>query len=117
MIIFTDTDCSNNNRPDYEYCRLFSTALLIYYGYLGWLGPDQSSSISSRAPYWLSTGLLVYCEALNTGMKEEKDSIIQYLICQNGHMLLAHMKMNATYVKVKTVKTVKVKITEHLDFL
>jgi len=49
------------------------------------------------------------CEALDTGMKEDKDSI-QYLAFQNGHMLLAHM--NATYVT-----TVKVKITEHLDFL
>src|SRR6218665_830441 len=51
-------DCSNNNRPDYEYVRLFNTALLIYYGYVVWVGRDQSSSISSRAPYWLSTGLV-----------------------------------------------------------
>ena len=51
------------------------------------------------------------CEALDTGMKEERDST-QFLTCQNGRMLLAHKKMNATYVK-----TVKVKITEHLDFL
>jgi len=53
----------------------------------------------------------VCCEVLDTGMKEDKDSI-QYLTCQKGHMLLAHMKMNDTYVN-----TVKVKITEHLDFL
>src|SRR6218665_3563879 len=31
----------------------------LYYGYLGWLGPVQSSSIFSRAPSWLSTGLLL----------------------------------------------------------
>jgi len=53
-------------------------------------------------------------EALDTGMKEDKDSI-QYLTCPNGHMLLLHMKMNATFATY--VKTVKVKITEHLDFL
>ena len=51
------TDCFNNNRPDYEYGRL--AALLIYYGFLGYKGPDQSSSISSRALYWLSTGLVL----------------------------------------------------------
>ena len=57
---------------------------------------------------------MVCYEALDTGMKEDKDSI-QYLTCPNGHMLLLHMKMNATFATY--VKTVKVKITEHLDFL
>src|SRR6218665_129808 len=35
---------------NWNYC------LITCYGCLGWLGPDQSSS--SRAPSWLSTGLL-----------------------------------------------------------
>ena len=56
---------------------------------------------------------MVCCEALDTGMKEDKDSI-QY----NVPDLPKWAHVACTYEdECMYVKTVKVKITEHLDFL